>query len=181
MVLPANIRVNVGAPFPTLVRGSGPISLLKVNGIWTIGYAPALLASQTPPVGNYPTDYVVVWDDIAKVNFRMSLAQLAAGGGSTQRSIVDGQPQTILATDEIVHFNLSAATAIALPSFATRAGVPLILKDVGNKAAANNITFSCFAPETIDGLFNSVVLNQNSQAIKLTPANDGVNSGWFRE
>jgi|SRR5215831_13461579 len=181
MTLPANIRTNVGAPFPSLVKGSGPISLIKLNGVWTIGYAPILLAPQTPPVSNYPTDYVVVWDDIAKVNFRMSLAQLAAGGGATQRSIVDGQPQTILATDEIIHFNLSAATAITLPSYLTRAGVPLILKDVGNKAAANNITFNCVSPETVDALFNFVVLNQNGQAIKLTPANDGVNTGWFRE
>ena len=36
MSLPANIRVNLAAPFPLIVKGSGPIAVAKNNGIWTI-------------------------------------------------------------------------------------------------------------------------------------------------
>lgn len=37
MTLPASIRVNVRAPFPSNVRGVGGISINKKGGIWTIG------------------------------------------------------------------------------------------------------------------------------------------------
>ena len=36
--LPARIRVNATFPFPALVQGSGPVTVSKANGIWTIGF-----------------------------------------------------------------------------------------------------------------------------------------------
>ena len=56
MNLPANIRVNTSFPFPALVQGSGPITLTKINGIWTIGYNGALLGdiNTSPPLTGGP-------------------------------------------------------------------------------------------------------------------------------
>ena len=38
MSIPPNIRVNAAFPFPALVQGSGPITITKANGIWTVGF-----------------------------------------------------------------------------------------------------------------------------------------------
>ena len=46
MTAPTNIRFNLNAPFPSLVTGSGPITVSKMNGIWQIGYSAANLAKQ---------------------------------------------------------------------------------------------------------------------------------------
>ena len=56
MNIPDNIRVNASFPFPALVQGSGPITLTKINGIWTIGYDGSLLGSITtaPPLTGGP-------------------------------------------------------------------------------------------------------------------------------
>ena len=58
MNLPANIRVNVQTPFPALVQGSGPITLTKINGVWTIGYDGSLLGviNTAPPLTGGPID-----------------------------------------------------------------------------------------------------------------------------
>jgi hypothetical protein len=80
MSVPATIRVNVPVPFPSLVTGSGPITVTKVNGIWTVGWSTASLATQVPPLANYPTDFVTFYDSIAKTFFNMSLSGLLATG-----------------------------------------------------------------------------------------------------
>ena len=56
MNIPDNIRVNASFPFPALVQGSGPITLTKINGIWTIGYNGALLGNinTSPPLTGGP-------------------------------------------------------------------------------------------------------------------------------
>ena len=48
MALPANIRVNVRAPFPVRVVGSGLITVTKANGIWTIGLQPGAIVDPKP-------------------------------------------------------------------------------------------------------------------------------------
>lgn len=56
MTLPANIRVNAAFPFPSLVQGSGPITITKVNGIWTVGFDTGLLGplNTTAPITGGP-------------------------------------------------------------------------------------------------------------------------------
>ena len=181
MTLPANIRVNVGAPFPALVKGGGGLSIQKANGVWTLGLGYPQLGIQALPVlTNFATDYVAVYDSIAQTYFLLPLSATGIGGGRAQRAVTGG-PVTINFTDQILHLNLTAPTTITLPPFGGRAGVPLLFKDVGMQAAANNVTIAAAAGEFIDGSFPSVVLNQNGQAINLVPANDGVNAGWWRE
>ena len=75
-LLPDTIRANVGVPFPALVKSSGPISLAKVSGIWTVGFSPALLNTQSALVGALPTDFVVVYDSVAQTLFKASLTDL---------------------------------------------------------------------------------------------------------
>ena len=43
--LPANIRVNASFPFPSLVSGTGPVTISKANGVWSIGFSMAVLTS----------------------------------------------------------------------------------------------------------------------------------------
>ena len=84
MGLPPNIRIQVPTPFPSLVTGSGPITVSKMNGIWQIGYSVAGINVQPiPPAGNQPTDYVLVWDSVAKTFFQVPLSTLTATGGAT--------------------------------------------------------------------------------------------------
>jgi hypothetical protein len=177
MTLPANIRVNVGAPFPTVVKGTGPVTIGRANGVWTIGLSPMLFIEQKPPVATaLPMDYVLVWDSIAGVWVRVSLASIMV---PIQRAVT-AAPVAITGTDQILHLNLTAPTTIALPTFASRNGLPLVFKDVGMQATANPITLAPSSGETIDG-FGSALLGVNGQSIRLVPANDGINLGWFRE
>jgi hypothetical protein len=180
MTLPANIRVNVGAPFPSLVKGSGPLTIQKANGIWTVGYNVMLLAQGYPATGALPTDYVYVYDSVAQTAYRMSLGQLGVAGTTVQRAVT-APPVTIGPTDQILHLNINTPTTIQLPSYTTRNGVPLTFKDVGAQATANPQTIVTAAGEFIDLTYTSASLNVNGQAIRLVPANDGVNAGWFRE
>jgi hypothetical protein len=74
MPLPPDIRIRTNVQFPLLVQGSGPITVNKMNGIWTIGYNVAGLAVQpSPPASAFATDYVTVYDSVNKTYFNMPL------------------------------------------------------------------------------------------------------------
>jgi len=179
MTLPRAVRVNVGAPFPALVKSDAGIALGRKNGIWTIGLGYMTVGLQNPPpAANYNTDYVLIFDSLANTFIRVPLTALA-GGTRTQRSVT-AAPVAILDTDQILNLNLTAAGTIQLPSAALRNGVPLTFKDVGMQATANPQTIQTTGSDFIDGFAASVPLNVNGQRLTLTPANDGVNSGWWR-
>lgn len=180
MSLPARIRVNATFPFPSLVQGSGPISIAKSGGIWTVGYSVASFAIQAPPPGNLATDYVLVYDSVAKAFINVALSSLGASGGTsrTQRSVT-ATPIVVGATDQILNCNIAALAACALPTAASRSGVPLTFKDLG-QAAAHNITLTANGAEKIDGSSTYVLFN-NYQTVTLVPFNDGVNAGWSVE
>jgi hypothetical protein len=177
MTLPANIRVNLAAPFPALVKGSGPVSVAKANGIWTIGLGFTQLGVQIPPSAKYPTDYLLVWDSIAETFFTVPLSNLVSGN-RIQRSVTAG-PVVVAPTDQILNLNLGSSLTITLPPYAPRAGLPITFKDAGRQATAFPQTIAAAAGETIDS-HASIPLNTNSQSITLVPANDGVNTGWLQ-
>jgi hypothetical protein len=92
---------------------------------------------------------------------------------------VTATPITVAATDDIITVNISTgAAACTLPTAASRAGKAIVFKDVGGHFAANNLTITPAASETIDGLA-SIVLSTNWQNLRLVPLNDGVSSGWM--
>jgi hypothetical protein len=179
MAAVANVRVNVQAPFPAMVTSSGPITLTKLNGVWTVGFSIAVLAAQIPPVANYPNDFLIVYDATAQAFFKISLSSLGANGARTQRSVT-ATPIVIGPSDQILNCNINVAAACALPPSASRNGVPLTFKDVGAQFAAHNLTITPNGAETIDGAAN-LVLSTNRAGVTLVPFNDGVNTGWAIE
>ncbi len=178
MTLPANIRVNMSAPFPSKVKGSGPITIAKKNGVWTVGFSFLQLGTQIPPFANLNTDYLIFYDSLVDTVFRAPLTSLAstALAARTQRSVTAG-PVAIAGNDQILNLNLGASLTITLPSYLVRSGVPLTFKDVGKQATAHPILIAALAGEFIDGMA-SIPLNVAGQGLTLVPANDGVNTGW---
>ena len=185
MTLVPNVRVNASFPFPALVTGTGPITIAKNNGVWQIGFTINAFGSQNPPSSNYATDYVLAYDAVNKVFFKVSITNLAIAvsniGAARNQRLVTTTPIVVATTDQIINCNISSgAAACALPSYTTRTGLPLTFKDVGGQAGTNNITLTASAPDTIDGA-TTFVLNENYQAVTLVPANDGTTTGWSIE
>lgn len=180
MAVPLNIRVNTSAPFPALTNSTAPVSVTKQNGIWTVGLSFTQLATQVPPPANFPNDYVLVWDNNAKIFFQVSLSTLVAlaGGARTQRSITVS-PVVIISTDSILNININTGTpTCSLPAASTRSGVPLTFKDVAGHFGAHPLTITPNGGDTIDGA-SSLVLQNNFQSTTLVPFTDGINTGWF--
>jgi len=180
MTLPANIRVNAQLPFPSLVYGSGPITIAKQNGIWTVGFSIAAFGSVVPAVPSYPTDYLMGWDDVNKTFFKVSITNLITSitstqGARNQRSVV-ATPITVNPTDQILNCKITTAATCTLPLASSRIGQAVTFKDMG-QALANNIVITASGGDTIDGLA-TYTINRNYQGVTLVPFNDGVNTGW---
>jgi hypothetical protein len=77
------MRINVGVPFPSLVMGSGPVTISKTNGIWTVGFSIDALGHQAPLIGALPTDYLIVYDSVAKIFFKASITDLRTATTTT--------------------------------------------------------------------------------------------------
>lgn len=185
MTAPSVIRINLNAPFPTLVTGSGPITITKVNGVWVAALTAAAMGVQTPPAQNYATDFVLVWDSVAKQWIQVSFAALitAAQVGASaraQRSVTSAP--AVQSTDSIINFGLSAPASINLPAFATRLGAPLTFNDASGTFGANPLTVVPNGADTISGIYTNaspLVLRSPLSVTTLVPYNDTVNSGWF--
>ena len=109
MTLPPNIRVNTSVPFPALVIGNGPISVSKVNGIWTVAYSIAGIAPGIPSGPQLATDHILVWDSVAQTFLRVPLSFFSTGGRTqNQRSVTTG-PVIISPADQILNLNLGAS------------------------------------------------------------------------
>lgn len=181
----ADIRINTQVPFPAMAKGSGPITLTKVNGVWTVGFTIAAFGSQNPPIGNYPTDYVLAWDDVNKTFFKISITNLVAAvsniGGARNQRRATASPIVVAGTDQIINVNIAGgAPTCTLPAASTRLGIPLTFKDVGGNFAAHNLTITPAGGDLIDDLA-SIVLSVNRQSVTLVPANDGTSTGWMIE
>jgi Ca2+/Na+ antiporter len=99
MSLPANIRINMGAPFPALVKGSAPIAISKVAGIWNVllsylGFAPA------NAVPNPASSVVLVQDQLTGVFYALPLSQVFAS--KVVKTLTAAGPYAALPTDEVL-------------------------------------------------------------------------------
>ena len=95
MALPPNIRIQTPVPFPATVTGSGPITVNKQNGIWTLGYNVSNLGVQNPPpAGNLATDYVTVWDSVNQTFVNVPLS-LFTGGPTLLNTLVANNSATL--------------------------------------------------------------------------------------
>lgn len=182
MASPVNIRVVVSMPFPALVVGGAPVKVTKANGIWTIALDVHDLTTVVPLASAYPTDYLILWDDVALTYGKVSLTTLGLGGVRVQRAVSAAVATAIVVAgnDQIINFNSTAAAmTCTLPAAATRNGMPLTFKDAAGKAGNNNLVFSFTGADKADGLGNGQVsIANNYGEITFTPYNDGTNTGW---
>ena len=182
MTLPANIRINVRAPFPAIVAGAAFIQVSKANGVWTINPNYALLS---PSISLTPTQIVALFDTATGIWTYATATQLIAAATGSYRTVTAAGTVTIIATDTTILLNKSpsGASTIQLPNSATRNGVPLTVKDLTGDANTNNITFVPAIGETIDGMSASAAAANGTAVISidygkktLYPLSSG---GWY--
>jgi hypothetical protein len=172
MTLPANIRINTSLPFPAIAKGSGPVLVSKVNGIWTVGLSFAILAVQSPPPANFPNDFVIVYDSVANTFFKMPLSLLTSLP-QPQRSITSSAQLPIVVTDSVININAVTDLTPIVPLASSRLGAPLTFK---NLPGSHTQTLTRTSPDTIDGATTYSLVA--GAFVTLVPYIDGVNAGY---
>ena len=189
MSLPANIRVNVRAPFPSRVSGGGFLSITKANGIWNIETDYRILGA---PVAITPTQVIAAQDttnglfcSIGILNLINEVVDVITSSGSIYRIVNVAGDVTVGVTDFVILMQktVGAPTNINLPTSASRGGMPVTVKDFKYDANTNNITFVPSSGETVDG-FSAAAAAANGVAVidingddkTLVPLSSG---GWF--
>lgn len=99
MTLPANIRVNLSAPFPAFVRGGSGIGVTKTNGVWTISLISEQMVSILEAAGFLPS-----YSGQTLLNF-------GTYPGATDASIVITGQTGIVAGSNVTAFLIATATA----------------------------------------------------------------------
>lgn len=179
MTLPANIRVNVRAPFPTQVNGAAFITVAKKNGVWTITPDYSIL---NPNNGLSVTQVVAVMD--TATGLWSQISSQSFGSLSLSRTITVAGVVVVLSTDVVLLLNKSpsGASTIDLPAASLRNGAPVVIKDLTGDASTNNITIVPNGTETIDGFLaaaaaaNGVALIDKDYGSKYLLPTTG---GWF--
>lgn len=179
MTLPANVRFNTQVPFPAMVTAIGPVTLTKVNGVWTVGFSIANLGTEVPGLGSFPNDYLLVWDSVQLNFFKTpitTLQQMLVGAGRTQRSITGSGQLPIVANDSILNLNAASDLTPTVPLASGRTGAPLTFK---NLPGSHLQTLTPTSPDTFDG--QSTYPLGAGASVTLVPYNDGVNAGYAIE
>lgn len=164
MAIVPNVTVSAQFPFPATVKGSGPIVIGKVNGIWTVTFTIAQLGVLGP--GFDPsTNFLLVWNAVTGT-FQQLAVQSVIAASSTPRIVTAAGDVVVLASDVAILMNkaVGATTNILLPTSASRNGVPVTAKDYKGDANTNNITFVPSGAETIDG-FSGAAAAANGEAL----------------
>lgn len=165
MAIVPNVTVSAQFPFPATVKGSGPILIGKVNGIWTVAFTIAQLAALAP--GFDPsTNFLLVWNAGTGTFQQVSIQSAISAVSNQYRIITAAGDVAVLGTDVVILMNkaVGATTNINLPTSASRNGVPLTVKDYKGDANANPITFVPSGAETIDG-FSGAAAAANGEAL----------------
>lgn len=161
---PTNIRVNLQAPFPSLIKTASFIVVSKLKGVWTVAIDYTKL-SKIANIADPTVKDVVAYDEVTKVYNRISLATFAATLNQ-YRIVTAAGDVNIAPGDTVILLNklVGAATNIVLPASANRNGVPVVVKDLKGDGNANNITFVPALGETIDG-FDAATAAANGTAL----------------
>lgn len=171
MTLPANVRVNTPAPFPATVKGNGPVTIAKANGIWTVGFSITNLGQLG--AGTDPTKVqLLVWDELSATFQQTTIAALTSTNSPATKINHTNSPYTPLASDTFLLVDTTGgAVEIDLTLAADRNGVSLAIKDYKGDAATNNITIKPQAGETVDSYTNAapLVLQANYDGVQLRP------------
>lgn len=176
MTVAENARINTQLPFPALVAGSGPVTIAKNSGIWTVGFNIAILGNNTPLLASLATDYLIFYDAIGQQFQNVSLAQLQAALALGSFSF-----------SALVNFNAAntdTQIALQLPPGFTRyfvervmisgANAVLTTATIGLFTAAGGagtaivtnsaITVNSASEDTINNMQGLTVNNQNTQS-----------------
>lgn len=86
---------------------------------------------------------------------------------------VTASSYTTVSTDAFIQVNYAGAVTINLQASSARAGYPITIKDVGNRAHTNNITITPNGADTIQGL-SGIVITTNYGGYTLFP----ITGGW---
>lgn len=171
MAVPANVRVNTSAPFPSQIKAAGPATISKQNGIWTVGFSFASLGQL--PIGVNPTQVqVLVYNTVSGAFQVTTLAGVQSGGLATTIVTHAMSPYTPQPTDFFLLVDTTGgAVEIDLPAAATRGGISVLVKDYKGNAATNNITIKPNGTDTADSFTNAspLVLNANYDGVRLLP------------
>jgi len=182
MTLPATIRVNVRAPFPTQVTGSAFITVAKASGIWSIKPDFTVLAQASTVDVN---KVIAIQDLVSKSFFYTTAVNFIFGALNSYRIITTTGAVTPLTGDVVILFQkgASGASSYTLPAASSRGGAPIIVKDMTGDANTNNITIIPATGETIDGLSASAaaangiaLIDKDYGARLLFPLTTG---GWY--
>lgn len=174
MAAPANIRVNVGAPFPSVVKGSGPIAISKQNGIWTVGLNFAGLA-QTPVIADPANSFTLIWNAVTGI---FSLAPISTVDNTKLTKILTGvgllaSPYAALPNDEVLIVKQAAGAPFTVTVDWSQRTKPLRVVDGKGDALANNITITPAAGQSQMAAVNySYIIDSNGGSITLTPLPD---------
>jgi hypothetical protein len=171
MTLPANIRVNIGAPFPSLVKGGGLVSIQKANGIWTVSlnFAAVQKSATVPDPAN---TYVLVWNALTSVFTLMPMGNVSTN--KSVRIIATPGPQAAQPADDVIIIKQAVAAPFVLTVDWSQRTKPLMVVDGKGDAGVNNITITPAAGQTQLATVNfSYVIAGNGGNVVLTPLPDG--------
>jgi hypothetical protein len=171
MSLPANIRVNVGAPFPATVKGLGAIAVSKANGIWTIflNYLGFGTAGTVPDPAN---TYTLVWNILTGVFTLIPIS--AVSGTKVVKTITAAGPYAALPSDEVLIIKQTVGAAFTVNVDWSARSKPLRVVDGKADASINNIKVTPAAGQTQLGMVNfSYVIDSIGGSVILTPLPDG--------
>lgn len=171
-----SLKLRAKVSFPSSVQATGPLSVTKTNGVWSVNYAPSLLSFKVPAVADLPTDYMVVWDSIANAFVNASISSIVALSASPAQTVDTAAGNYTVTTETMLLVNktVPAANNVILPTSLSRSGVPIVIKDLAGNAATYNITIQPFGTEKIDGASQYQIV-ANYGAVKLYP----LAAGWF--
>jgi hypothetical protein len=171
MTLPANVRVNAGAPFPATVKGGGIIAVTKVNGIWTIAVNFAAIV-QLQAIPDPANTYVLTWNALTGVPAMVPLN--VAFASKVVKVLTAAGPYAALPTDEVLIIKQAVAAAFTVTVDWSQRTKALRIVDGKGDAAANNITITPALGQTQMATLNySYKIDGNGGSITLTPLPDG--------
>lgn len=180
MTLPAGIRVNMSAPFPATVKGSGIIGVRKSNGIWTIATNFAVLMPAAQTIADPLNTYVLAWNAITGIT---SLVAPQVVGLAKSVKILTGagvltSPYAAQPSDDVLIVKQAVGAPFTVTVDWSARSKPLRIVDGKGDAAANNITITPTAGQTQMATVNySYVIDGNGGSITLTPLPD--NTGAY--
>lgn len=181
MTLPANIRVNLGAPFPATVKGGGLVAVQKANGIWTVSLNFNALLPGLNAIADPAHSYILTFNALTGVlNLVLATAFVAVPVPGPRLPPHNAVVNIVTADIEVGIDATGSSVTCPLPSVAawTAAnpnGLELTIFDYkGQATPANTITPTLNGADTwVQGV--GPVIQSAYGLIKLRP----VGSAWF--